>query len=266
MSKPLFRWTLGDCLQQGLDILAESIRRTTQSLGIDRFDWMICHNGLRPEAYEFVKRAIGDRPILMFLQRWEDCPIVDNTQTPRRKDGSFEWNGARCGGTMWKVCPPRLRPDAHEIIMDNDVILLRGLPEIDRFLECENKALILEEPIRFYGRIDPYFEPGEPYLNSGLMGMPPYYDFGKAITEQWEITGCLSNISQADEQGLLMLTLSQLPSIRIGKKTVVEVLNRDFKTKLNGMEAGIHFTQANRIPNHFQWAKYLEIQERNLAV
>ena len=36
--KPLFRWTVGSCLQQGLDILAESINKTTQVLGLDHSD------------------------------------------------------------------------------------------------------------------------------------------------------------------------------------------------------------------------------------
>ncbi len=100
MTKPLFRFTVGPCLQQGLDVLAESINRTTRVLGIDNFDWMICYNAVTRESLEFIKKAIGDRPIELFAQNWIDCPIDDHCQSPMRNDGSYEWNGNRCGGTL----------------------------------------------------------------------------------------------------------------------------------------------------------------------
>jgi hypothetical protein len=263
MTKPLFRWTVGNCLQQGLDILAESINRTTRALGIENWDWAICYNGLNRDDLKFLQGVIGNRPIQLVPQHWATCPIPDNCQTPRRKDGSFEWNGNRCGGTMWKVCPPRLRMETHEIVMDNDIVLLKKFPQIDEFLSSNDKALILEEPIRFYGRYDCLFGAEETYLNSGLMGFPPGYDYGSAIYDNWEKYGKYMNLTQADEQGILTYTLNQLPSVRIKKEQMIEVLHRDFKTKLTGHEQGIHFTQANRIPNHHQWQKYQELVSRN---
>lgn len=258
MLKPLFRWTCGNCLQQGLDILAESIQRTTKAFGIDRFDWCICYNGLNRDDLEFLQKAIGGRPIELVAQNWATCPVLDNCQTPRRKDGSFEWNGNRCGGTMWKVCPARMRMETHEIVMDNDVILLKAFPEIERFLSESNHVLVLEEPIRFYGRYDCLFGSDPPYLNSGLMGFPPGYDYGSAIFETWVKHGRYMNLSQADEQGLLTYTLSKQPSVRITADQMVEVLHRDFKTQLTGREYGVHFTQANRINNHHSWQRYKE--------
>ncbi len=259
MSKPLFRWTCGNCLQQGLDVLAESIQRTTKALGIDNWDWAICYNGLSRDQLKFISDAIGDKPIKLIGQDWSTCPVNDNCLTPRRKDGSFEWNGARCGGTLWKVCPPRLRMETHEIVMDNDIVLLKKFPQIDEWLQTTDKALILEEPIRFYGRYDILFGPETPYLNSGFMGFPPSYDFGEAISKNWNSYGQLTNITQADEQGLLTYTLNQLPSIRVKKEQMVEVLNRDFKTQITGREEGIHFTQSNRAPAHHPWKKYQEL-------
>ena len=259
MIKPLFRWTVGNCLQQGLDILAESIRRTTKSLGVADWDWAVCYNGLNRENLEFLKGAIGDIPIKLIPQNWATCPVMDNCQTPRRKDGSFEWNGNRCGGTMWKVCPARMRMETHEIVMDNDVILLKKFPQIDEFLACDNKNLILEEPIRFYGRYDCLFGPDPPYLNSGFMGFYPGYDFGSAIFNTWVTHGRYENLSQSDEQALLTYSTSQEPNIRVHAAQMKEVLHRDFKTEITGREEGIHFTQSNRIPNHHSWAKYQEI-------
>lgn len=256
MVKPLFRWTVGSCLQQGLDILAESVNRTTRALGLDNWDWAICHNGLNKDNVDFLSRAIGDRPIQLISQNWATCPVPNNCQTPRRKDGSFEWNGNRCGGTMWKVCPARMRMESHEIVMDNDVILLRKFPQIDRFLEETDKALVLEEPIRFYGRYDCMFGPDPPYLNSGFMGFPPGYDYGTEIFNTWVKHGRYMNLSQADEQGLLTLALSRQPNIRIHADQMIEILHREFRVELTGREFGIHFTQANRIPNHHAWQKY----------
>jgi hypothetical protein len=266
MSKPLFRFTVGSCLQQGLDILAESINRTTRSLGFDNWDWAVCHNGLNSENLEFLQGIIGDRPIYVMSQSWAVCPVPDHCQTPRRRDGSFEWNGNKCGGTLWKVCPARMRMETHEIIMDNDVVLLKKFPQIDEWLAQTDKILGLEEPVRFYGRYDPLLPPDPPYLNSGFMGFPPGYDFGSAIFENWVRHGRYMNLTQADEQGLLTYTLSQQPNIRIRADQMIEVLHRDFRTKLTGREQGIHFTQANRIPNHHQWGKYQEVIGNNSVI
>jgi len=261
MSKPLFRWTVGNCLQQGLDILAESINRTTKTLGIDNWDWAVCYNGLNREELEFLQKAIGSKPVQLISQSWATCPVDDNCQSPRRGDGSFEWNGTRCGGTMWKVCPARMRMETHEIVMDNDIILLKKFPQIDEWLSRKDKALILEEPIRFYGRYDCLFGQDSTFLNSGFMGFPPDYDYGAEIYNTWVQYGKYMNLSQADEQGLLTFTLNKIPSIRIKKEQMVEVLHRDFRTQVTGFEQGIHFTQANRIPNHICWQKYQECME-----
>lgn len=263
MSKPLFRFTVGNCLQQGLDILAESINRTTKALGIDNWDWVVCYNGVNKDDLLFLQKAIGNRPIQLISQNWATCPVNDNMQSPRRSDGSFEWNGNRCGGTMWKVCPPRMRMESHEVVMDNDIVLLKKFPQFDEFLASSDKALILEEPIRFYGRYDCLFGSNDVFLNSGLMGYPPNYDYGMEIFNNWEKHGRYMNLTQADEQGLLMYTLNQIPSVRIKKDQMVEVLHRDFQTKLTGKEEGIHFTQANRIPNHHSWKKYQEILSKS---
>ena len=260
--KPLFRWTIGPTLPQGREILAESIKTTTRCLGVDRFDWLICYNGLNIEDVRFIHEAIGNLPIQLYAQNWAMCPIPDNCQTPRRKDGSFEFNGNRCGGTMWKVCPARMRMESHEIVMDNDVVMRTPFPQIEEFLSSTDKALILEEPIRFYGRYDHLFPEGPegPFLNSGFMGFPPGFDFAARINEKWIEQGSHINLSQADEQGLLMYALSSIPSVRVNKEQMVEFLGRDYNKTLSGDELAIHFTQANRMPNHRGWIRYTKMK------
>ena len=263
MPKPLFRFTVGNCLPQGLDVLAESIRVTTRTLGLDKWDWAVCYNGLTKSEVGHLKDAIGARPIELVAQNWVDCPIEDHVQSPRRRDGSFEWDGTKCGGTLWKVCPPRMRIGSHEIVMDNDVVLLRKFPQIDEWLQSD-KTLILEEKIRFYGRYGEMLFPDKEAanLNSGFMGYPPRYDYGEAIRRTWEEHGSLTNLSQADEQALLTYTLSQHPNIRIEKEQMVEILAREHKTKVTGEESGLHFTQVNRIPKHRAWAHYQKVMRK----
>lgn len=261
MSKPLFRYTVGSCLPQGLEVLGESIKQTTQVLGVDRFDWMICYNGLNEEQLQTIKDHIGDLPFTLYEQNWELAAISSETKewsTPKRKDGSFEWNGNHCGGTMWKVCPPRMRMETHEIVMDNDIVIRKPIPQIEYFLKTNNMALILEEPIRFYGRFDGLFPDKGPFLNSGLMGFPPGYNYQQEIIRVWEENGSMEKLSQADEQGLLMYTLNQVPNIRISKEQVKEILARDFNATLEETFCAYHFTQSNRIPKHHAWKKYKE--------
>lgn len=253
--KPLFRWTVGGCIQQGLDIMAESIDRTTSALGEDTFDWMICYNGLNSDQLSFLKDAVGSRPIVLEPQNWTDCAIPDQCQSPARQDGSFEWNGNICGGTLWKVAPARKRIEVHEIVMDNDIVMLKAIPMIEEFLSSD-KVMILEEPIRFYGAYDKFHDSGAPYLNSGFMGFPPGYDFGAAIRQKWEDKTPKFNLSQADEQGLLMLTLKDQPNIRVGVEYVTEILGKDYNKKFTGNEYSIHFTQSNKMPNHQFWLQY----------
>ncbi len=263
MAKPLWRWTIGNCLPQGFEILAESINRTTRALGIDNWDWAVCYNGITKDDIQFLQKAIGDKPIQLISQNWASCPINDNCQTPRRRDGSFEYDGKKCGGTMWKVCPARLRMETHEVVMDNDIVILKKLPQIEEFLSS-NKALILEEPIRFFGRYDCLFSGNEKPLNSGLMGFPPGYDFGLEIFKYWEKHGSYNNLSQADEQGLLTYALNQKENIRIKKEDLIIILHRDYSTKVTGKDYAYHFTQANRMPNHPHWLKYQEIMRNQI--
>lgn len=260
--KPLFRWTVGPCLQQGLDILEVSVRRTTESLGFDNFDWAIMTNGLSGDQATFVKRIIGSlgskREIFLKNQAWSECPIPDDMQIPRRTDGSFIADGNKCGGTLWKVCPPRVRMESHEIVMDNDVILLKRFPQIDEFLAATAKVMILEEPVRFYGRFDEAISTESPNMNSGFMGFYPGYNFGSEILKSWHEKGRYQHLSQGDEQGLLMYTLSKQPSVRVKPAQMVEILHRDYRTKVTGTEEGVHFTQANRAPNHPAWKDFKE--------
>lgn len=252
---PIFRWTVGNVTRQGMEILEESVFRAMKVYGDDAFEWMICHNGLTDEMKTQLRFIVQQRPIRLVEQSWDDCPIPDNHWTPIRPDGRIEVDGKKCGGTLWKVCPARVDVNRHEIVMDNDIVLLKRVRAIDEFLECEYKTLILEEPIRFYGRYD-FIVDRDDRLNSGLIGFPPGYDFGSELLSNWERYGRLKYLTQADEQGLLMYTLSQQPNIRITKYDIRELLAKQ-GPDYTGEEEGLHFVQANRtVTGHRSWIKY----------
>lgn len=260
-TKPLWRWTVGGCTQQGLDILAESVFRTTRALGEDAWDWMICHNSLTRDGQESLREIVQGRPIAIHEQSWDDCPIDDAAASPVRADNTVEVDGALCGGTLWKVCPARMRPDAHEVVMDNDLVLLRKPPQVDQFLSS-GVTLILEEPVRYYGRFEAVM-PLDERLNSGLMGFPPGFDFAARIRSAWEENGRVRGVTQADEQGLLMFVMRSHPSVRIPKEEVRELLAGD-PPRVVGDECGCHFVQANRTTNHRSWLRYQEVLKESV--
>lgn len=254
--RPLFRWTVGPCIQQGFDILTESVKKTTQVLG-DSFDYMICYNGIKDVS--ILEQVVLGTSVRLYEQTWDHVPIDESMRYVNSETGTeFNHDGNIVGGSFWKVVPPRMRMETHEIVMDNDMILLDYLPQIKDFLNS-NKVLILEEPIRFYGRFSRII-PNNDCLNSGLMGYPPGYDFGESIKQVWEENWKHTNLTQADEQGLLMATLSKEPNIRIKKTDIVEFLARDFMQSVTGLEKGLHFVQSNKLPNHRAWVQYNKLK------
>jgi hypothetical protein len=82
----------------------------------------------------------------------------------------------------WLLWPARLRIYAHEIMMDNDVVLLKRHPIIDNFLKSKNSFFATEgiHPLPYgnYRDIflaDPKLYDGPP-INSGFFGVPPFFD------------------------------------------------------------------------------------------
>lgn len=55
------------------------------------------------------------------------------------------------------------------------------------------------------------------------------------------------------------------PNIRIKKNFVIEIL-ANHEPNLTGNEHALHFTQANRSPNHRSWLKYMEMTKGNIGM
>lgn len=257
MKKPLIRWTVGGHVSDsGLDVLRESVRKTQQVLGKDRFRWCVCHNKMPSERLKQLQPLNAE----LLEQQWSDLPLP--IQENHHLDSEIR-------NAIWKVCPARLQKETHEIIIDNDLVICNKSKQIDEFL-ASNSILLLEDPLRFYGQYDPHIPP-EMQINTGFIGLPPGYDFAADIRHQWRVTGSLGISGLDDEQGLVVMTLlraGRRQSI-ISKNEIIELhpdglwrswadAGRGRRYQFTGKETGLHFVEINRNPFHQPWQQYKE--------
>ena len=179
---PIIRWTIGNVGPLGLRTLFTSISSITK-IYKNRFRFFVCHNSLPNYKLRSIKNFLTGTKVELYEQKWSECCIPDNLMSIYDNNGNIIFNNGACGGSLWKVTPARLDLNVHEIILDNDLILFDHLPKIDDFLSS-SKNLCLEDPVVFQGRYGKLFERGEAY-NSGLIGLPPQYDFGKEVFDFW---------------------------------------------------------------------------------
>lgn len=243
MKKPLWRWTVGDVHWHGLEGLADAVDRTQRALGKDAWDWVFCCNSLPPDKATFIQ----------ILADSYDVRVVDAHQ----HIPSFI-----IGRTAWKMAPPRLAFDRHEVHADNDIIICRRIPEIDRWLARTDLTLVLQERLRAFGRYDDCLPP-EVTANGGLFGLPPYWDFEAALKDH--LKGPVYHMPD-DEQGLCVATLWSIRHIVIPAKRIIMVHHNGlYHTKdlpkqkvdyhFTGTEYGFHFGQLNT-GTHSYWPRY----------
>ena len=56
--RPLWRWTIGNTIKQGLEILEESVFRALKLYGDYDIDWAICYNGLNDQSVENLQSIV----------------------------------------------------------------------------------------------------------------------------------------------------------------------------------------------------------------
>lgn len=223
--RPLCRWTVGPTHSRGLDILRQSVKNFRMLY--PEFDLKICYNQ--------IDKIDMDMDIELYHQSGIELDI-----SPIYGDA---WNGP-----CWKLYPPRMRIESHELVIDNDLVIYKRIPEIDLFLQSNNRALILEARYRNYGQFGHLV--GDLKLNSGLYGMPPYYDLEHQIQQmdidKWAIRG--------DDQGLLAANLQNVDPIIITTQRIMP-LDDKHDLLISGI-GGAHFIHANTAIKHKAWELY----------
>ena len=284
--KPIVRWTIGDkCSPLGLVILREAVSSFT---GIYKkiFDYYIQYNFDSFDQKikeEKLKDTLKGLDVNFKKQTWSEIPIDVNK--PENKIFNCV-NNSKDSGSIWKICPPRINIKTHEIIMDNDLVIYKRIPEIDRFLNFNDKLLVLEEPIKYYGVYSGYQDDSK-VLNSGLFGLHPNYDFSEILKHFWNKSGNNNNLSYADEQGFICAILRRSENIVISKNTIVEMhCNGLFKSYKPSMESnggfieydknlfndfyikgrGIHFVQSNTRGVHVAWGFFEKTRTKKLFI
>lgn len=226
--KPLMRWTIGNSTPLGMQVLAHSVRSATRLYG-DVFDFVICHNFLAPGDYDLIA-SLG---VPLHEQHQSQMPL--QVVSPKEV-GSRQGSG-------WKLCPPRLRPEAHELWLDNDIVICRRLDDIDHWLQSD--ATIVSEGLgRLFGRYAPLI-PDHMRLCAGFFGVPPGYDLSALMSA----LATFQPLVEWDEQGLTCACLVAHPHCIVTQQVVI------CETKSADAPA-LHFVGVNRAERHPGWSHY----------
>lgn len=227
---PLVRWTIGSVTKAGFQSLALSI--TSFRHFYPDIDALVCFNCDEEQLY------------------WLPSDVEKYDQHTHQNDSLPPM------GVAWKLYPPRITPDRHELFIDNDIVFLERVPEIDQFLE-QDVTLLLEGLSRNYGRYEKHVP--RPYcINSGIFGCPPGFHLDKYVKffggSEWQQNafGEYAASKTFDEQGLVALALLDYKKFVIIPNTSVTNCERRL-TK----GKGLHFVGVNRNEFHRPFRLFL---------
>lgn len=218
LKKPLFRFTLGDVSFDGMCILRTAIKKI-KSL-YPACDIVICYNSISEKI----------------LKYYDDLDV----STIRATTSEVEYDPKN---EMWKMYPPRIDIDTHEIVLDNDLIFFSRIKEIDEFFSGEH-TLLLRGKARSYGNYD-HLVPMDYAFNSGLYGMPPKFDLSKYIKET-----CKNDIERkwtkwCDDQGVIAHSLTKVKFKIIENNVITNYFPED-EYDLPYDIKGVHLIGSNR--------------------
>ena len=220
VSKPTIRWCIGGYASEaGYQCLTQSIQQFMKFYG-EKFDRVILHNNCSEEQVAFL-RALPVR-------------LIDQTQH----------SDSKAVNPVWKITPPRIST-AHEIFIDNDIILHKHYPLIDEFLQ-NSFCFMTEGLLRRFGKYDDRV-PVWYKLNSGFWGLPPNFDLDQLI----QIEGGIEASKWFDEQGLIALLLSRSREFRMVPRTDISICDDTFEPG----NFGTHFVGLNK-GNLKAWRRY----------
>ena len=237
--KPLIRWTFGMVEKPGLEVFQMSVKRFRAIY--PEFDCVICYNNLRENHLEILKNMGVD----LYEQKPSDLDYpLTSVESP------LGWKGAMPGWGL-KLCPPRLRPESHELWVDNDILIRERLPEIDQWLNSE--VPIIAKGYRYnagyYGVFADCIDENK-NCSAGFFGLPPNFDFESAILERCYRVLRGEPLGHFDEQGLVTSIVTNrdhivADNVKIIKEPVSKPLPK-----------ALHFIATNRQPTHDIWRDF----------
>lgn len=232
--RPLWRWTIGDVSEVGWEIFSESVRQAKKVY--PEFDFLICYNNLFPREE-------------LSLQKWGVSLYCQEVV-----EYAFQHQESNRTDYSWKLVPPRFRMNAHELWVDNDLVIRDRLPEIDQWLASQTTIISAsKEVISRYGR---YTDSIDPWIKccAGFFGLPPGFDLEAKIAEL-----CSEPLVNYDEQGMITKIVTASPgwievdfeNLKMLGSWNPERIGMPFR-----LPPGVHFVGANRAKTK-EWAPWL---------
>ena len=202
------------------------------------FDFVICHNNLP----EFRLQQLTRTGVPM-LEQTEDMSCV------RHRDVDT------CQDFAWKIIPPRLRFESHELWVDNDLVIRDRIPAIDDWLQ-RYTGIVSRGFASLYGRFTDCIHP-EIDCCAGFFGLPPFFDFQARIVE---LCG-EEPLEGFDEQGLVVKVVSSIPGYIIVPYVNLRTWGHWQTEFKSDFPEGIHFCGANRTAFLTSWQYYKLISQ-----
>jgi len=237
-NKPIVRWTFGPFSKTGHDILRYSVKLFQREYN-DEFDLFICVNNLSEEEINLVTND----------SVFKNCKFLIQDESSNKLN-------MKISGPAWKLVPPRLNINTHEIVIDNDLVLFKRSKYIEDFLNGDH-IISTKSSIRSYGNLDRYV--GDFLINTGLLGFPPKFDFKKYLDKKIRYILKVNHSKikhynlHFNEQGLVAMVFQDLDPIVIPLEEINVCWSQPIvwpcgcprKVDVYKAKSGLHFVGAN---------------------
>lgn len=190
------RWTIGDVAPEGFEALRLAAWGAYRVFGPAAGYTIVVNSMDVGEARE----RVGEVPDAV---RWMAASgQMPAWLAPHVDEGLAE-------GKAWKFDPLQIYPDRWEIAFDNDCILWRMPPSIQRWLDegDRGRCLIAADVVAMHGQFSRPGDADEP-RNGGIRGIPPGFDLEGTLTAILAGHPVLMT-SELDEQGLTVAATSR---------------------------------------------------------
>ncbi len=229
------RWTIGDVSEHGFKALRLSVHGAWRLFGADA-RYVICVNSV---PLERARSLAGELPPDV---EWR---AVSRDDVPRFLLDRLDEGMAE--GVGWKLAPLRVFPDAFELSLDNDCILWRAPAAVSQWLS--DGGFVLAEDVRpCFGAFSA--DCSGPPRNSGIRGLPPGFDLGRALREFLRRRAVVLR-SELDEQGMQVALLEQSGPVRVVAVDEVTICSPFPPHRAELGRCGVHFVGLNA--RSFPW-------------